>query len=51
MRGGCDMAQVINAEKISEVDDWLWFDSDEEAWLWIESQEEPSDWILLSEGE
>ena len=40
---------VINAEKIAEVDSWLWFDTDEEARLWVEAQEEPSDWILLLE--
>jgi hypothetical protein len=44
-----DMAKVMNAEKIAEVDSWLWFDTDEEARLWVEAQEEPSDWILLLE--
>jgi len=44
-----DMAKVMNAEKIADVDSWLCFDTDEEARLWVEAQEEPSDWILLLE--
>jgi hypothetical protein len=43
------MAKVMNAEKIAEVDSWLWFDTDEEARLWVEAQEEPADWIVLLE--